>query len=124
MTDTPTAAQRPVLRGDIWRAALDEQRTYYVLIVSGDTHNEGREPLCIPIIGRRGLNAAGTVRDAEPYMIVTRETDPVTGVMFPGHIGDIDAGDLIEHVGMMSGGTIMKIARSLAEILEIGPPPR
>ncbi len=101
----------PPGRGDVYRARLDQTRTYLVAIITPAWFNGGDDPIVVPIARAHGAD------DCEPYMVVTHETDPVTGVLFVGDLAPISSGDLIERVGMLTGATISKVNRCLLAIL-------
>lgn len=101
----------PPGRGDIYRARLDQTRTYLVAIITPAWFNEADDPLVVPIARAHGSD------DCEPWMILTGEVDPVTGVLFMSDIAPIASSDLIERVGMLTGPTLSKVNRCLLAIL-------
>ncbi len=100
----------PPGRGDIYRAVLDQTRTYLVAVISPGWFNAGHDPLVVPIA------RAHKVSDCVPYVVVTGETDPVSGALFMEDLAPIAAGDLIERVGMLTGATLSKVNRCLLAI--------
>jgi mRNA interferase MazF len=103
-----------VNRGEVWDVAVDEQgRTLRTVVVSGEAWNDGGTAQCVQLV------RAHNVPEIIPYIVLTGESDPVTGALDMGWLSPIPTDAFVEQHGMLTGASLAKVSDSLRDIYEL-----
>ena len=94
-------------QGEIHDHAEDDRR-YRVLVVSGDAHNEVRDPWVVPI--RHGR------MDAPPYLIALVDSDPVGGTADLDRLGRARLAG--KPVGIVTGATMDRVRQAVHTLFD------
>jgi mRNA interferase MazF len=104
-----------VNHGEVWTFKGNAGRSWRGVVLSVDTLNTaaGAYPRVAPIVRRFPES------DAVPFTASLSDLDPVSGVVLVAEMLPVDPGRAAEHVGMLTGPSLARVADALRDLFDL-----